>query len=226
MPVYQLSDELIFPHPGLAEEDGLLAIGGDLSIDRLLLAYSNGIFPWYNDDSPIMWWALNPRMVLYPEKLKVSKSLRQTLNSNKFDVFFDRDFKSVIGHCANLKRPFQDGTWITKDMENAYLDLHNEGFAHSVETYYNDELVGGLYGVSLGRIFFGESMFFTQSNASKVALFALVERLKSWDFDLIDAQQDTLHLRSMGAELLKLNDFLEMLEKSLNHPTIKGNWGI
>jgi len=226
MPVYQLSDELIFPHPGLAEEDGLLAIGGDLSIDRLLLAYSNGIFPWYDENSPIMWWALNPRMVLYPEKLKVSKSLGQTLNSNKFEVFFDRDFESVIHQCAKIKRLSQSDTWITKDMEQAYIDLHNQGFAHSVETYYKGELVGGLYGVSLGRIFFGESMFFTRSNASKVALYALVERLKTWNFDLIDAQQDTPHLRSMGAEVLVLNDFLEILEESLNHPTIKGNWGV
>ena len=226
MPVHQLSDELIFPHPGLAEEDGLLAIGGDLSIDRLLLAYSNGIFPWYDENSPIMWWALNPRMVLYPEKLKVSKSLGQTLNSNKFEVFFDRDFESVIHQCAKIKRLSQSDTWITKDMEQAYIDLHNQGFAHSVETYYKGELVGGLYGVSLGRIFFGESMFFTRSNASKVALYALVERLKTWNFDLIDAQQDTPHLRSMGAEVLVLNDFLEILEESLNHPTIKGNWGV
>lgn len=226
MPVYQLPDEIIFPHPGLAEEDGLLAIGGDLSIERLLLAYSNGIFPWYSDDSPIMWWALNPRMVLYPEKLKVSKSLQQTLNSKKFQVYFDKDFKAVIHNCSKSERPHQDGTWITDEMKQAYIAMHNEGFAHSVETYYKDELVGGLYGVSLGRIFFGESMFFKKSDASKVALFALVERLKIWDFDLIDAQQETRHLKSLGAELLALNDFLGILEKSLKHPTQRGNWGI
>lgn len=223
MPVFELSEELIFPHPRLAEPDGLLAIGGDLSIERLLLAYSNGIFPWYSEP-PILWWSPNPRMVLFPEKLKVSDSLRQIINRQKFKITFDQDFAGVIRACAGTKRPDQEGTWIVPEMQVAYIELHNAGFAHSVEAWHNEQLAGGLYGVSLGRVFFGESMFFNIPDASKVALYYLVERLKSWDFTIIDSQQDTPHMRKMGAELIDLGGFLRYLKNALKYPTIPGKW--
>lgn len=224
MPVFELNTELIFPHPSLAEANGLLAYGGDLSVDRLLLAYSNGIFPWFSPGEPIMWWALDPRMVLFPDNLKVSKSLKQAIHSKGFNITFDRNFETVIRNCANAYRPDQGETWITSEMQQAYMGLHSEGFAHSVEVWLQDEIVGGLYGVSLGKVFFGESMFFLHRDASKVALFYLVEKLKKWNFDLIDAQQDTAHMRSMGAELISFEDFLGILKKSLKHPTIQGKW--
>lgn len=224
MPVYQLTEQLIFPHPTLASEDGLLAIGGDLSTDRLLLAYANGIFPWFTEDSPIMWWALDPRMVLFPEKLKVSKSLRQTLNSKKFDISFDKHFSGVINSCAEIQRPDQDDTWITGSMIEAYIRLHQAGYAHSVETTYDGKLVGGLYGVSLGKAFFGESMFHQMRDASKVALYYLVQQLKKWDFHVIDVQQETTHMQRLGAETIPLSDFLGLLKKSLKFPTFKGKW--
>jgi leucyl/phenylalanyl-tRNA--protein transferase len=225
MPIFELSEELVFPHPGLAEEDGLLAIGGDLSTDRLLLAYTNGIFPWFNEGQPVLWWALNPRLVLFPEKLKVSKSLKQSIRKNEFSVTFDENFEEVIRECAKIKRPGQEDTWIGSDMIDAYIKLHKEGFAHSVETKFNGKLVGGLYGVSLGRVFYGESMFFKMRDASKVALFHLVEKLKLWKFMAIDAQQDTEHMRSLGAETIPLESFLQLLNESSKHATIRGNWG-
>jgi leucyl/phenylalanyl-tRNA--protein transferase len=224
VPIYQLTEKLIFPHPKLANEDGLLAWGGDLSAERLLLAYSNGIFPWFDDESPILWWALDPRMVLFPEKLRVTKSLKQSIRNHRIEVKFDENFELVIRHCAEANRKGQDGTWINSRMIRAYVELHEQGFAHSAETYYNGELVGGLYGVSLGRVFCGESMFYIRPDASKVALFYLVEKLKSWNFDLIDSQQDTSHMRSMGAELITLEDYLERLKKSLKNPTFRGKW--
>jgi leucyl/phenylalanyl-tRNA---protein transferase len=224
MPVFQLSDKLIFPHPALAEPNGLLAIGGDLSVQRLLMAYSNGIFPWYSDGSPIMWWALNPRMVLFPDKFKLSKSLKQTLIKGHFTFTFDNAFVQVIQLCATSNRKAQDGTWITEEMKNAYIDLHNEGFAHSVETWNGDKLAGGLYGLSMGGAFFGESMFFEQRDASKAALYFLTETLKKWDFDIIDVQQETSHLRTLGAETVSLEVYLDILKKSLKRPTIKGKW--
>ena len=226
MPVYQLTEEFIFPSPEMSEPDGLLAIEGDLSIDRLLLAYANGIFPWYDEDSPIMWWSPGPRMVLYPDKLKVSKSLAQSIRNKGFSVAFDTNFVGVIAQCAKAHRPDQDGTWITGEMQEAYLGLHHEGFAHSVEIYHEKTLVGGLYGVSLGRVFFGESMFHIKRDASKVALYYLAMKLKAWDFDLIDAQQNTGHIRSMGGELMEKSVFLNILKKSLKVPTIRGKWSL
>jgi len=226
MPVYELSAELVFPHPKMAEDDGLLAFGGDLSVERLVFAYENGIFPWYDESSPILWWSPNPRMVLFPNKLKVSASLRRSIRNKYFRVAFDTNFEAVISQCAKLNRPNQFGTWITAEMKLAYIRLHRAGFAHSVEIYQENVLVGGLYGVSLGGIFFGESMFHLVSDASKAALFYLVEKLKLWHFDLIDAQQDTPHIRSLGAELIGLEDFLAMLKKSLIKPTKKGIWTI
>ena len=224
MPVFQLTEELIFPHPELASEDGLLAIGGDLSVERLLLAYANGIFPWFEDGGPILWWTLNPRLVLFPEQLKVSPSLRQTINSRKFTITFDGQFEEVIKNCAVVPRREQDGTWITSEMQKAYVDLYRAGFAHSVEVKYNNKLVGGLYGVSLGRFFFGESMFYHVRDASKVALFYLVEKLKHWNFIGIDAQQDTPHMRRMGAEAISRKQYLELLEESMKYPTKSSEW--
>jgi len=226
MPVFNLSEDLIFPHPSQAEEDGLLAIGGDLSTDRLLLAYANGIFPWFSEGQPILWWALNPRLVLFPNKFKLSKSLKQSISNVNFTISFDENFEEVIRQCASVKRSGQEDTWICTQMIDAYTRLHYEGFAHSVETKLNGELVGGLYGVSLGRIFYGESMFFTVRDASKVALYHLVEKLKSWDFMAIDAQQDTEHMRRLGAETILMDSFFEILKKSSKYPTITGNWGI
>ena len=223
MPVYQLTDQLIFPHPKLAQ-DGLLAIGGDLSVKRLLLAYANGIFPWFDEESPILWHALDPRMVLYPDKLRVTNSLKQSVRNRHTEIAFDENFDKVIAHCAEVERNGQSGTWINSQMIEAYNELHRQGFAHSVETYYKGTLVGGLYGVSLGRIFCGESMFHFRRDASKVALYHLVEKLKSWDFDLIDAQQETPHMRRMGAELMPLEEYLTILKKSLKQPTIRGKW--
>ncbi len=224
MPVYALSDEIVFPDPELANEIGLLAIGGDLSIERLLLAYSNGIFPWYSEDDPIMWWSPDPRMVLFPEKLKLSKSLQQRIKNKEYEVKFDTNFKEVIENCSKTVRKDQEGTWITQEMKDAYLDLHESGFAHSVETYYNDKLAGGLYGISLGRAFFGESMFYRERDASKIALYHLVQKIKEWGFHFIDTQVETQHLKSLGAINIKRSKFLSLLKKSLNYPTLKGKW--
>jgi len=224
MPVFLLNDELIFPSPGLADQDGLLAIGGDLSPERLIMAYQMGIFPWFSDESPILWWSPDPRMVLFPKKFKRSKSLRQTIRNRNFEVRFDTDFGQVIQHCAATTRKHEDGTWIIPEMISAYKNLHELGIAHSVETYSDGILVGGLYGVSLGRAFFGESMFYTERDASKVALSALVDRMIEWDFLLIDAQQNTEHLGSMGAGPVSRLEFLLVLEEAMKYPTIKGKW--
>lgn len=224
MPVYALDDRIVFPDPNFADESGLLAIGGDLSPERLLLAYSTGIFPWYSEDDPIMWWSPDPRMVLIPGRMKVSKSLKQSLNKKTFEVRFDTRFESVITSCSKAPRSDQDGTWITDEMKQAYLELHKSGFAHSVETYYNNELVGGLYGISLGKAFFGESMFFRKRDASKIALFSLVQKLKEWEFHFIDAQIETEHLKSLGAKLVPRKEFLISLNLALNFPTIQGKW--
>ncbi len=224
MPVFQLDNELVFPHPALAGPDGLLAVGGDLTTGRLLLAYANGIFPWFEEGEPILWWSLDPRLVLFPEKLKISKSLKQTIRNKKFTVTFDAHFEEVIEACSKVERPGQEGTWIGGEMKRAYIRLHKEGYAHSVEVFKDGQLSGGLYGISLGRAFFGESMFHIERDASKVALFHLTERLIKWDFMLIDAQQDTPHLRRMGAETIPRQQFLEILKQSLQYPTVKGNW--
>lgn len=224
MPVFILDDESAFPDPALAEPDGLLAIGGDLSVERLLTAYASGIFPWFGDDSPILWWSPDPRMVLLPSEFKRSKSLRQTLNKGLFEVKFDENFEKVIRACAETKRKAEDGTWITPEMIRAYVTLHEQGYAHSVETYHDGKLAGGLYGISLGKAFFGESMVHLERDASKVALSALVERTREMDFRFIDAQQRTEHLRSLGARPVPRTVFLEMLKEALRYPTIQGKW--
>jgi len=224
MPVFLLDDSLVFPHPEYSEPSGLLAIGGDLSPKRLILAYQNGLFPWYSEGSPILWFSPDPRLILLPEQLKVSKSLAKVIKSGVFDVRFDTCFEDVIIKCAEIGRRDQDGTWITDDMSKAYITMHREGYAHSVETFYNGKLVGGLYGVSLGGAFFGEPMFYLMSNASKVALFYLVERLKLLNFDFIDSQVTTGHLKRLGAKEMDRSEFLKMLKSTLNKKTIRGNW--
>jgi leucyl/phenylalanyl-tRNA--protein transferase len=224
MPVYLLDKELRFPHPAHADKDGLLAVGGDLSPDRLLVAYSNGIFPWFNYDSPIMWWSPDPRMLLFPDEFKKSKSLSQTIRRNKFEVRYDVNFSDVIRHCALSTRKHEAGTWIVPEMINAYTVLHEMGFAHSVETYLDGRLAGGLYGVSIGKAFFGESMFYIERDASKFALAALIDRLIMRDFHFIDAQQQTGHLRSLGARPVQREVFLDLLNEAVKFPTITGKW--
>ena len=224
MPVYLLDEQLRFPDPKLADKEGLLAVGGDLSADRLLLAYANGIFPWFSDDSPILWWSPDPRMILIPGEFKKSKSLSQSIRRKNYEVHFDRDFRAVIKSCSSANRKDEDGTWITPEMIEAYAVMHDLGYAHSVETYLEGKLVGGLYGISLGRAFFGESMFYHERDASKVALAALADRMLEWDFHLIDAQQQTEHLKSLGARPVPREEFLKKLSVALNFPTIQGKW--
>lgn len=203
-----LDDEYIFPDTTLAEPEGLLAIGGDLSIERLTVAYQSGIFPWFSEGDPILWYAPHERCVIFPQKIKVSKSLKKVLNSATFKVTTNVAFDEVIINCAQTPRLGQDGTWITDDMQNAYIKLHEKGLAHSVEVWQNKELVGGLYGVKIGKVFCGESMFSLVSNASKIALIHLA---KSMNFELIDCQLPTDHLMSMGAEMISREAYLEML---------------
>lgn len=214
MAVYELSDEIVFPNPELSEDDGLLAFGGDLSIDRLLLAYSNGIFPWYNEGEPILWWSPKPRFVLKPDEIKVSKSMKKIIKKGEFEVTFNNDFEGVISNCKSM-RENNEGTWITDEMKEAYIDLFNNGFALSVETYLDGELVGGLYGVIIGRCYFGESMFSRVSNASKISLITLAEVLKEQNFEFIDCQVYTPHLESMGAKMVEWNDFKAMLHRGI-----------
>lgn len=224
--LFRLDDnDYAFPSAELAEKDGLLAIGGDLSPMRLLNAYANGIFPWYEERQPILWWSLDPRLVIRPDEMKVSKSLRHTLRSEKFEIKIDNDFRSVMTHCADTPREGQDGTWITDEMVEAYCRLHELGFAHSFETYHDGILVGGLYGISIGKVFFGESMFHTVSDASKVAFYHLHQFLKKHGFKLIDCQQETEHLKSLGAYTIPRHDFLIELENLVIEPSLIGNWG-
>ncbi len=215
---------MVFPSPELAEEDGLLAVGGDLSVERLLLAYSYGIFPWYSEGSPILWWSPDPRLVLFPEELKISRSLRQTLKRGIFRVTFDTAFEKVIRGCAEVRRKDGHGTWISEDMVEAYCRLHEEGFAHSVESWTGGRLAGGLYGVSIGGAFFGESMFSLRSDASKVALVSLVERLIEFGFRIIDCQMTTSHLLSLGAREIPRSEFLKRIKKAIKLRIPPGKW--
>ena len=224
MPVFLLSDEIKFPAPELARSDGLLAIGGDLSQKRLLLAYSMGIFPWFSDENHILWWSPDPRLVLYPCEVKVSKSLKKIIKNEIFSVTFDHAFDQVINCCAKIRLQNNDGTWINEDMIKAYCGLHESGFAHSVEAWHEGELAGGLYGVSLGKCFSGESMFTRVTNASKVALVFLIEYLRELSFDMIDCQVSTEHLINFGAREILRKDFLKQLEKALRFPTKRGCW--
>jgi leucyl/phenylalanyl-tRNA--protein transferase len=211
--IFRLDERLLFPEPGLAEPDGLLAVGGDLSTERLLLAYQNGIFPWYSDDTPILWYSPHERFVLYPQELKISKSMRQVLRSGKFTVTTDTCFNNVISACSTAPREGQDGTWITDDMKAAYNKLHAEGHAHSVEVWEHNELIGGIYGVQVGHVFCGESMFSRASNASKTALIHLCQ---SGQFELIDCQVHTDHLESMGALMISREQYMTVLKTGLS----------
>lgn len=223
MTVFLLTDRLRFPSPNLANPDGLLAVGGDLSRERLLLAYRMGIFPWYSEGYPVLWWSPDPRLVLFPKSLHISRRMKRTIKSGTFAVTYDTAFPEVISACA-ARRKKSNGTWILPEMAAAYTDLHDAGFAHSVEVWREGRLAGGLYGVSLGGCFFGESMFFRETDASKVALASLVPFLGRRDFDLVDCQVTSDHLLRLGAEELHRNTFLEMLRKSLEKPTLIGKW--
>jgi len=224
MPVFRLSSELVFPSPHLAIDEGLLAVGGDLSVQRLLLAYAKGVFPWYSKGEPILWWSPDPRLVLYPADLNISRRLQRTLRQNRFQVTLDRAFDQVIQGCSSVPRDHQKGTWITEEMITAYIALHQAGFAHSVEAWRDGRLAGGIYGVSMGGSFFGESMFHRVSDASNVALVTLVRYLIKWDFDLLDCQVTTDHLIRMGAREISRNRFLRQLDESLKKPTRRGKW--
>lgn len=224
MPVFRLSDELVFPPVDLAAEGGLLAVGGDLGPERLLLAYGQGIFPWYSEGEPILWWSPDPRLVLHPRAIHVSRSLKRTLNKAVFRVTMDRAFDRVIRACAQSRRKSGEGTWIGADMIHAYGRLHHMGFAHSVEAWQGEELAGGLYGVSLGGCFFGESMFTSISNASKVAFVHLARQLSDWSFTLIDCQVTTGHLLRFGAREVARTVFVDQLNLALRMPTRKGRW--
>lgn len=224
MPVYRLTDEVVFPDPSLADDTGLLAVGGDLSMERLLAAYSLGIFPWYEEGLPILWHSPDPRFILEPNELRVNRSLRKSLRS--FTVTYDASFEEVIDSCSSAVRPGQRGTWITKEQRDAFVELHELGFAHSIEARsFDGELAGGLYGVSLGAAFFGESMFFRRSGASKVALVHLVHRALAWGFRFIDCQVYTPHLADLGARERPRSWFLAALEEALTAaPTRRGSW--
>lgn len=224
MSVYQLGKSLIFPIPELADKDGLLAFGGDLSPERLILAYQNGIFPWFSDDSPILWWSPNPRFVLFPDNLKISKSMKKFLKKTNYKVTFDTAFRDVILNCASLRE--KDGTWITKEMQDAYCKLYELNLAHSVEVWDNDELIGGLYGVSLGKCFFGESMFSKKDNSSKTGFITLVNFLRKNGFVIIDCQVHTNYLESLGAEHIPRNNFLKIIKNGFKFENLNYKWNI
>lgn len=224
MPVYLLDSSLLFPHPNLADEDGLLAIGGDLSKERLLLSYGSGIFPWYSEGYPIMWFSPDPRLIIELGGVHVSRRLMKTIRSGEFEVRFDTAFEEVMRLCAVTGRKGQTGTWITGEMLRAYADLHHDGYAHSVEIYREGDLVGGLYGLSLGGVFFGESMFHKERDSSKVALYHLERFLLENGFDFIDSQVPNSHMKSLGGKEVSREEFLSRLAKSLEKKTLLGRW--
>ena len=213
--MFLLSNELYFPPVTEADEEGILAIGGDLSTQRLLLAYRNGIFPWYSDDEPIIWWCPNPRFVLFSDEIKISKSMRAVIKKQTYSFTINTCFNNVIKNCKTINREGQSGTWISEEVIDAYTNLHNLGYALSAETWKNNKLVGGLYGVKMGNIFFGESMFSLSPNASKFAFIQLVKHLKNEGVKLIDCQVYTTHLESLGAKMIDRNDFMRLLEQHL-----------
>lgn len=223
MPIFKLGDAVIFPPAHLASESGVLAFGGDLSPGRLLLAYRNGIFPWYSDDDPIVWWSPDPRFVLFPDELHISGSMKKALRQDIFRITYDHDFPGVISSCQKCRRK-QKGTWITEEMLEAYNTLHLLGYAHSAEAWCGEKLVGGIYGVSLGRCFFGESMFSLKSNASKAALIQLVQRLRILQFEFLDCQVFTAHLETLGARFIPREWFMRLLKKAMDGDTLRGNW--
>ena len=222
--ILELGHRHTFPNPREAGEEGLLAFGGDLNPHRILKAYREGIFPWFNPGDPILWWSPNPRMILYPQDFKSNKSFKRILRNKGFEVRFDNNFEEVINYCGSVPREGQEGTWLTKEMKEAYLELHHMGFAHSVETYYNNELVGGLYGIAMGGGFFGESMFSLMPDASKVSIKALSSICVKKSYDFIDCQVETAHLIRWGAKLVERDVFLDGLEKTLEKSTDFGSW--
>jgi leucyl/phenylalanyl-tRNA--protein transferase len=224
MPVFQIPKEIIFPHPDLAEPDGLLGVGGDLSPERLLLAYANGIFPWHGEADAPMWWSPDPRCVLFPDKLVVSRRLQRRLRRKDFTVTVDRSFDKVIRQCATVPRSGQRGTWITGEFIEAYIRLHRLGYAHSVEVTMDGELAGGLYGVAVGKVFCGESMFSLRPDASKIALVHLADRLKEREFPIIDCQMTNPYLLSMGAEEISRKAFLGYLRDLVHRQGAVGPW--
>ena len=223
MPVFRLTNHISFPPVDLAE-DGLLAVGGDLCEARLLLAYRSGIFPWYSAGEPLLWWSPDPRMVLYPEEFHYARSLRRTVKRGVYTVTLDRAFPEVIRACGNTPRPGQDGTWITRAMERAYIELHEHGHAHSFECWEGDTLVGGLYGVAIGGLFFGESMFSHRDDASKVAALALVTAARAWGIPFIDCQVANPHLTRLGAREISRKDYCCLLAEGLNISLAEGAW--
>mgnify|MGYP000979533389 FL=1 len=212
--MYHVTEALYFPAVETASPEGILAFGGDLSPERLLLAYQSGIFPWFEADEPILWWSPNPRMVLFFDELKVSKSMRNIFNRAIFKVTFNQDFRAVISNCQNVKREGQNGTWITNEMIEAYCKLHEIGIAKSVEVWKDDKLVGGLYGIDLGHVFCGESMFSLVSNASKVAFISLVNQLKSENYQILDCQVYNEHLESLGCREINRDDFIKIIKRT------------
>ncbi len=224
MPIYRLDRRPLFPPPDHAEPDGLIAVGGDLSVPRLLEAYRNGIFPWFEPDEELMWWSPDPRLILEPGRIHVSRSLRATIRKGTFRVAFDTAFRRVIHACAATKRKHEDGTWISEGIEASYSALHDLGHSHSVESWSGGDLVGGLYGVSLGRAFFGESMFSHRSDASKVALVALAEECERRGIVMIDCQITSAHLLSLGAHEVPRREFLSRLREAVKAPQPSGSW--
>ena len=226
MAVFRLGDAPVFPPVDWAEPDGLLAAGGDLSAPRLLRAYAQGIFPWYEEGCPILWWAPDPRLVLYPREFHLGKTMRRLLRQGVFHVTADTDFPAVIAACAGIRGPHREGTWITPEMMDAYIALHREGYAHSIECWQDGVLAGGLYGVSLGAAFFGESMFSNADNASKTAMACLAALMLDWGFHFIDCQLPTNHLRRFGAREVPRAVYLRKLAAALGHPTRLAPWRI
>ena len=224
-PIPRLGYDYIFPDPRYAMKEGLLAYGGDLNPNRVLMAYRQGIFPWYNEGDPILWWSPDPRLLLYPDRFKIHRSLRKRLRQRRFTVRLDRQFEKVMRHCARIPRHGQEGTWILPEVIACYSTLHERGFAHSVEVYdERDELVGGLYGVSTGEAFFGESMFSLATDSSKIALAHMVELARRWNFAFIDCQIPSDHLIGLGAERVDRDRFLEELEQTQQRLGKPGNW--
>lgn len=225
MPIYALNEDLWFPPPAeFPAESDIVALYGDVGPARLLMAYSHGIFPWYNEGEPIYWWCPRERMILRPAEVKISKSSRKIRQSGQFEIRADTAFAAVLHHCKNIERPGQEGSWLNEDLQDSLLELHRAGYAHSIEVYEDAELVGGLYGIALGKMFFGDSMFSYKSSASKMAFFALCEKLSEWQFRCIDCQMHTPHLQSLGAYLIPREDFLQQIAENRKLPTAKGKW--
>lgn len=215
MTVYRLDERVIFPYPEEADDDGFLAVGGDLCIERLLLAYENGIFPWYNPGEEILWWCPKERFIIRPDKVHISKTMKRIMNSGEFKITINNDFYGVITNCKEIREK-EEGTWITDEMRDAYVNLFNNGFGISVEVYKDEKMVGGIYGVKIGKCFFGESMFSKVSNGSKMALITLCKKLKEENFKFLDCQFHTNHLESMGGEPIKWCEFKDMLHRGID----------